>query len=140
MERIYINCNIIIDWLTDREPFSFYADELFSLIESNQIEGCVSPLVLANTYYLLMKHFNKKIAYEFLKDCQQLFTILDLSKDITIQAINGKYKDFEDDLHYYIAIRNKIKYIITRNKKDFKIETIKILTAEEYLNHYKNMI
>jgi len=139
MEKIYIDCNIIIDWLTDREPFSFYADELFSLIESDQIEGCVSPLVLANTYYLLTKHFNKKIAYEFLKDCQQLFTILDLSKDITIQAIEGKYKDFEDDLHYYVATKNKIKYIITRNKKDFKIEKIKILTAEEYLTHYKNM-
>ena len=137
MEKIYIDCNIIIDWLTDREPFSVYSDELFTLIESRQVEGYVSPLVLANTYYLLTKHFNKKIAYEFLKDCQELFRIIDLSKHITIQAINEKYKDFEDDLHYYTAKKNKIKYIITRNKKDFKTQETKILTAEEYLSYYK---
>lgn len=137
MEKLYIDCNIIIDWLADREAFSLYADELFSLIENKQIEGCVSPLVLANTYYLLTKHFNKKVAFEFLKDCQKLFTILDLSKDIAIEAINGKYKDFEYDLHYYTAMKNRIKYIITRNKKDFQTLKTKILTAEEYLNHYK---
>lgn len=137
MEKIYIDCNIIIDWLTDREPFSVYADELFTLIESRQVEGYVSPLALANTYYLLTKHFNKKIAYEFLNDCQELFKIIDLSKDIVIQAINNKYKDFEDDLHYYTARKNKIKYIITRNKKDFKTQEEKILTAEEYITYYK---
>ena len=55
MKKIYIDCNIIIDWLTDREPFSIYAEDLFSLIESNQIEGCVSPLELANTYLKKIK-------------------------------------------------------------------------------------
>ena len=133
MEKLYIDCNILIDWITDRPPFSIYASRLFTLIEKKMIKGIVSPLTLSNTYYIIRKHTNNKIANEFLNDAKNLFDILDITKASTITAIENRYKDFEDDLHYYTALKNNLNYIITRNKKDFLQDKIKIMTAEEYL-------
>ncbi|NQT24760.1 PIN domain-containing protein [candidate division KSB1 bacterium] len=133
MDKLFIDCNILLDWLTDRPPFSQHAEKLLTLIEKNQVEGFVSPLTLSNTYYVLRKQTIKKIANEFLKDSRILFNIIDITKDITIEAIENKFKDFEDDLHYYTAQRNNLNFIITRNKSDFIKDKINILTAEEYL-------
>jgi predicted nucleic acid-binding protein len=48
--------------------------------------------------------------------------------------LNSDFKDFEDAVQYYSAIKAGCKVIITRNGKDFKKSTIPIMTANEYLN------
>lgn len=133
MDKLLIDCNILIDWLADRHPFSKYANQLLVLIEKKTVEGFVSPLTLSNTYYILRKQTNKRIANEFLNDVKSIFKIVDITKKITLSAINNRYKDFEDDLHYQTAIMNHIDFIITRNKTDFLKDKIQIMTAEEYL-------
>jgi len=133
MEKLLIDCNILIDWLTDRPPFSIYANKLLVLIENKIVKGLVSPLTLSNTYYILRKQTNKKIANEFLIDVLNLFSIVDITKEITLSAIKNRYKDFEDDLHYQTAIKNNIDFLITRSKADFLKNKIQIMTAEEYL-------
>jgi len=62
-----------------------------------------------------------------------LFTIIDITGDIVKSAIENKFKDFEDDLHYQTALSNSILYLITRNKKDFKNDKIMIMDAEEFI-------
>lgn len=133
MDRLLIDCNILIDWLKDRLPYSEPAGRLLAMVESNIVKGYVSPLTLSNTYYILRKHSNKRIADQFLKDVKDLFDILDMTKEITLSAIKNRYKDFEDDLHYQTAIKNRIDYIITRNQSDFLKDKIQVVTAEAYL-------
>ena len=66
MDKLFIDCNILLDWLIVRAPFSEHAEKLFTLIEQGNIQGYVSPLTLANTYYILRKQTSKRIANEFL--------------------------------------------------------------------------
>ena len=87
MDKLLIDCTILIDWLTDRPPFSSYADKLLVLVENNIVEGFVSPLTLSNTYYILRKQTNKRIANEFLNDVKNLFRIIGITKGITLSAI-----------------------------------------------------
>jgi len=133
METIYINCNIILDWVIDRQPFSLYATELIDLIEKKEIKGYLSPLVLANCFYIIQKEKGRKTAKYFLQDCLKLFSFIDNTKNDLEYAIKNGYKDFEDDIHYFSAIHNQLSIIITRNKIDFKSEKIKLFTAEEFL-------
>ena len=133
MISIYIDCNILLDWLLKREPFSYYAARLIELTEEKKVESYVSALTLANTYYIISKTLNKKVADEFLKDCLRLFIFTDITGNNVIDAIKNKNKDFEDDLHYFSAINSKIEYLITRNQKDFLEEKIKIRDAEEFI-------
>jgi len=89
---------------------------------------------LANTYYIVSKTLNKKIADEFLKDSLKLFSFIDMTEDVIKNSVNNRYKDFEDDLHYFTSLDNSIDFLITRNKKDFKTEKIKIVDAEEFIS------
>ncbi len=138
MKKIYIDCNILIDWLLDREPYSFYAAKIIELTEEKKIKSFVSALTLSNTYYIINKELNKKIAEEFIRDSLKLFHFSDMTGDIIKSAIENRYKDFEDDLHYFTAIENSIDYFITRNKKDFKKNKIHIVDAEEFITNIHN--
>jgi predicted nucleic acid-binding protein len=122
----------------DRQPFNHYASKLINLIEKKEIKGFVSALTLTNTHYLLKRELNKKIADEFLNDSLKLFSFLDISKKSLQKSIKERFRDFEDDIHYYTSVENDMEYIITRNKKDFRKEKIGILTAEEFLLEMKN--
>lgn len=133
MKKIYVDCNILLDWIIDRQPFNYYASKLINMIEINAIEGYVSALTLANAYYLIKKELNKKIGDEFLNDCLKLFKFLSISAKSTQKSIQERFKDFEDNIHYFISIENGMEYIITRNKKHYRHENIKVLTAEEFL-------
>lgn len=133
MIKAYIDCNILLDWLLDREPFSSYSAKIVELIETRKILGLVSPLTLANTYYVISKELNKKIADEFILDSLVIFSVPGISQKNVKEAVTNKFKDFEDDIHSSIAAENNVDFLITRNKKDFKNEKFKVLDAEEFL-------
>ena len=139
-DNLYLDCNIILDWIIDRPPFSLDAVELINLIEKEELFGFVSPLVLANCYYIIKKTLDRQTAAEFVQDCNSIFNIIDNTKSYFQAAIEGSHKDFEDGLHYWTAVNNDLDYIITRNKDHFRAEDIKIRTAEEYLDieYYRN--
>lgn len=133
MIKVYIDCNILIDWLLDREPYSYYATKTIELTENKRIQSYVSALTLANTYYIISKKLSRKVADEFLKDSLKLFQFINMTEKAITRAIVNKYRDFEDDLHYNAAIENKLDYILSRNKKDFKEKHIKVVDAEEFI-------
>ena len=136
MKRVYIDCNILIDWLLEREPYSLYAARLIELTETGEIESFVSAVTLANTYFIIRRALNQKVADEFLKDSLSLFSFADIRSNTITKAINNKYRDFEDDLHYQTAIDQAIDCLITRNKKDFRQEGIEILDAEQFVKRH----
>jgi len=53
---------------------------------------------------------------------------------VIVQALNSKFKDFEDALQNYAAVNfGDVDVILTRNIKDFKNSENGALTPEEYL-------
>ena len=48
-------------------------------------------------------------------------------------SLASQFKDFEDAMQYYTAIKAKADVIITRNGKDFAASKIPVMTATEYL-------
>jgi predicted nucleic acid-binding protein len=55
------------------------------------------------------------------------------SKTIDL-AIASNFTDFEDAIQYFCAVENNLTTIITRNIKDFKKASIKILTPETFIS------
>ena len=45
----------------------------------------------------------------------------------------SQFKDFEDAMQYYTAVKAKADVIITRNGKDFAVSKLPVMTAAEYL-------
>lgn len=133
MDKLLVDTNIVLDLLTKREEFYREAQELFTLSDKGKVELYVSSLTLANTYYLLSRQFRASEARKILIRFKVLVKVLSMDDKIMELALASDFNDFEDAIQYYIAIENSLDIIVTRNKKDFKLSTIPVFTAKEYL-------
>lgn len=134
MEKILIDTDVILDFFFDRQPFAEHATEIFLLCENKQIQGFTTPVIISNTYYLLKKTAKHEIIIEKLKQLLNIIGILEMNNDVVIEALNSKFKDFEDALQNFAAVNHgEIKIIITRNVRDFQKSGLAVLTPEMYL-------
>jgi predicted nucleic acid-binding protein len=134
MEKLFVDTNIVIDLLQKREEFYKEAQVLFTLSDKKKVTLCISSLTIANTYFLLSKHYNSNDARKILAKFKVLVVVLPMDDKIIELALTSDLKDFEDAIQLYTALENNADIIITRNKKDFKKQSIPILTAKEYIN------
>jgi predicted nucleic acid-binding protein len=133
MIKLFVDSDIILDLLAEREPHYIHAARLFTLINQNKIIAYTSPLIFANLHYLLKKQTTNFVALKNLRKLKTLINILPIDERVIEQSLNSEFNDFEDAIQYYTAVNNGITLIITRNKIDYKRSKIDILTAEEFL-------
>jgi predicted nucleic acid-binding protein len=132
--KVFVDTNIFIDILLDREPFAKNAVLIYKLCENHMLEGYVAPITLNNIYYICRKAKHSKEIKEYLYDISTIFTIAILDSDSVKKANTYKINDYEDALQYAMASQNTCEYLITRNTKDFKkLDTLKVVTPEVFL-------
>lgn len=134
MDKLFVDTNIVIDLLQKRVEFYEEAQELFTLADKKKVKLFISSLTIANTHFLLSKHYNTNDARKILAKFKVLVEVLPLDDKIIELALTSEKKDFEDAIQYFTAIQHNAEIIITRNKKDFKNLKIPVLSAKEYLN------
>jgi predicted nucleic acid-binding protein len=132
MKHFLLDTNVVIDFLTDRRPFSLLAAKLFDYSEKGKIKLYITAVSYNNTYYVVKKLTSHKETIKILKDLENLAETIDTSRTAIKQALNSEFKDFEDAIQYYSARTNKkIDAIITRNVADFKLSKLPILSPDE---------
>jgi len=133
MKRLFIDTNVMLDLLGEREPFYEAIAKLASLADTGKLTLVVSPISFATVNYFLSKFETPEIAREKLRKFKIISEICKLDEPIIEKGLNSSFKDFEDSLQYFSAITSDCKVIITRNGKDFKKSLIPVMTADEYL-------
>ena len=132
MIKLFLDTNILIDLLADRQPFSKYAAELLSASENKQAELYTSSHSIATTYYILNKQIDDKSLRVFLDDLMDFIYPISIDYLILKKAVKSNIKDFEDAIQILAAasIAN-LDAIVTRNPKDFKDAGILVLSPEK---------
>lgn len=131
MKQVFIDTNVILDFLADRIPFSEHASILFQLAKDNKINIHISALSINNTYYILRKVTSNNKALQLISEILEYTEVQDMSREIIRKAIKSGFKDFEDALQYHSAMEvGSIDVIITRNLKDFKKSELPVLSPE----------
>ncbi len=134
MDKVLIDTDVILDFFFDRQPFSEFASNVFSLCEQKKILGYTTPLIIANSYYLLRKTAKHEIIVNKLYQLLSFIDVIEMNKNTVINALNSNFKDFEDALQNFSAIQtNSITIILTRNTKDFKKSELVVMTPETYV-------
>lgn len=132
-DKVFLDTDVILDLLTQREPHFEPAVELFLEIQNKAIQAYTSPVVIANLFYILNRHFNRKKAIQSLMKLRTLVGVLNCGDHAIDSALSSDFTDFEDAVQYYTALENSIDILITRNIKDYKTATINITTPFEYM-------
>lgn len=133
MEKVFVDTDIILDLLSNREPFYIHSANLFSAADKNEINVYVSSLSFANLNYILSKQYSADQARKKLLKFKTLVTVLSVTDKVIELALSSDFKDFEDGIQYFTATENNISTLLTRNLRDFKSAQISVLTAEQFL-------
>jgi predicted nucleic acid-binding protein len=131
---IFIDSDILLDIILIRKPYNTYAMKLLSLTDSKQYEYCTSVHTLLNVHYVASKKYGKDASKDAIKLLIKKLTIIKDDKQIVEQALYSDFSDIGDAVQYFAAKSVNANAIITRNTKDFKLSTIPVLTADQFLN------
>jgi len=133
-KRIFIDTNVMLDFLGERKPFYESIAKIATLGEKGKLTLVVSPISFATVNYFLSKFENPKTAREKLRKFKIISEICSLDEHTIEKGLNSSFKDFEDALQYFSATISDCELIITRNGKDFKKSLLPVMTPDEFLN------
>ena len=140
--KLFLDTNIVIDVIANREPFVEDSRIILNLCETGQAEGIISTLTLCTISYVLRKFATPGMMRTKLRDLRNILTPIDLSVSLLDKAIASSITDFEDAVQFYTAAYSDADVIITRNIKHFPQDNIPVLTPTEFLaiNNSNNSI
>lgn len=134
MTGLFIDTDVIIDFLIDRKPHSREAAVIFTLFDEKKIKGYTSSLTFSNLYYILRKIQSHNKVKSKLESLSKFIGILKVEEHTIKEALESDFPDFEDSIQYFCASDSKrIDVIITRNTKDYKKSDIPVMTPGDFL-------
>lgn len=133
--KIFLDTNIVLDFILKRETELISTDQIFENIYNNIFEGYISESVITTSIYLLRKYKMDVVAI-FMDLCEFLH-VVKFNRNVLYMPIE-KFKDTEDGLLYFLANHNKMNYFITRNTKDFsyRLPSLPVLTPDEFIKTF----
>ena len=134
MKSVLIDTDVLLDFYLDRKPYSDDSLQLLLKCEQKLFRAYVTPVIVANTYYILRRQATHHYVIERLQILLNTITILSMDQKQVLAALESKFTDFEDALQYFSALQsNKVDVIITRNTSDYKKSALPIFTPNEFL-------
>lgn len=133
MDKLFLDTDVIMDSLTNRVPFAEEMEEIFCLVKEGKIKCFTSSLSFSNIFYLTSRFKSKDFARLALYKLRNLVSVSTIDTKVVNQAIDSGFKDFEDALQYYSALKTGVDFIITRNKKDYSLSEVPVFSGWEYL-------
>ena len=131
--RLFLDINVILDVLANREPWVEDSATVLSLLESDEFEGVAAAHSIATLFYLATKHLGRQQATTKLLDLLKLVSVAPVDHDTILKCLALGWSDFEDALQMLCAVTAGADYVITRNTKDFKSGSIPAVTPSELL-------
>ena len=137
MQKIFLDTNIVIDFLGERKLFYEPAAKIMTLADNKKISAYTSPSTISTTYYILAKFEGNNAALEKIRKFRLLCDISVMDSEVIDKATSSDFRDFEDAMQYFSALATGCDLIITRNEKDFKRALIPVFNCESYLHTLK---
>ena len=135
--KIYIDANVILDYILDRTE-KVNAKIILDEISNGNIRGYISGSIIHILSYFLLRNFGVEKTKEIILTLIEDFEIIDMPKEIVIQALHSNINDIEDALQYYVALNHKLDYFISNDKqlKKVSISSIPVFTTLEFVKEF----
>ena len=116
MKKVYLDTNILIDILLDRDLEHISINKITPFLKQSQVY--MSTLSVHITYYILKIKPNTSMHRRSMALINRI-NLVPLSQEIINQSLKNFSIDFEDTLQYYSALDQNCDYILTRDERDF---------------------
>lgn len=134
MEHLFLDTDILIDFLGDRKPFSKFSAQLFIKGQKKKYKLYTSGNSITTAYYILCKSLSERTVRELIPTLLKHVELIPINEKVLLEAVQSDFKDFEDAVQHASALtENRIKCIVTRNLRDYKKSKLTVLSPEEML-------
>lgn len=140
MKNVFLDTNVLIDFLAHRGEFYEPAALIVSLGIQDRIKLQVSALSFATADFILSQHHkwpSSRIVHEFdsfIKICR----ITTVDEETIKKSILAPFEDFEDGMQYYSASAFSSDIIVTRNPDDFSKSRIPVMEPNYFLDIWED--
>ncbi|MEP0366385.1 MAG: PIN domain-containing protein [Cyclobacteriaceae bacterium] len=132
--KIFADSDVIIDFLTDRHPYSEEASKLIQLNHIKKIQLYISSLSVSNIYNVTRKSLGHKKSIGVIALLIETIEIIGTNKQGILHALDSGFSDFEDGIQHATALSVEgIEAIVTRNVKDYKKSKIAVITPSDFV-------
>ena len=135
--NIFLDTNVVIDFMGERKGFFEDASTIFSMIEEGRVHASVSALTIVNCAYILKKAFGSEIMLNKIDVLCQLLDVIPLDKKQLQNAIRLRPYDYEDAVQYLSALPYHPDIVLTRDKRGFKDFDILVMDPSEFVAKVK---
>ncbi|MCL2036704.1 MAG: PIN domain-containing protein [Oscillospiraceae bacterium] len=137
--KFLIDTNVVLDYFLRREPFYADSSKVILLSEKEYIEGFVSASSVTDIFYIAERNLKDSgIVRKMLEKLLKTIRVAAVGEKTIHEALDLKWKDFEDSVQYSTAQGIWVDYIITRDSKHFNDSQIKAISPKELLDLITN--
>jgi predicted nucleic acid-binding protein len=130
---VFIDTNVLLDVLANRRPFYAHSAAVWTLAEQGRVRGFISAISFNNTYYVVRKLRTRSTADKTMRILRDIFNTVPLDGQILDQAIDSGFRDFEDAIQYFSAIRAGAGCIVSRDAGAFLRSDLPVMAPAEFL-------
>ena len=134
--KVFLDTNILIDIVCNREPWVKEALILIELSKRKEIELVAADFSFINIIYIVRKLFSTEDICKLILDLKKYITVVEIGDSVLSAALKAKWTDIEDCIQSFIAERECTDFIITRNKKDFVQSQVNAITPKEFIGKF----
>ncbi|MDZ4822910.1 MAG: PIN domain-containing protein [Flavobacteriales bacterium] len=136
MKRVYLDTNVCLDFLTERKPDFFFAEQIMALGDTSKIKLFVSSLSFTTIIYVAIKQMQRDKVVRLIKDFLEMICIVEADENLIKESLDSGWKDLEDAMQNESALRCKADILVTSNVRDYSKSGISIQTPEDFINNY----
>lgn len=131
--KVFLDVNVVLDVLSNREPFVSDSSSVLSLVESGSIGGFVAAHAITTLFYLLRREVGGKRAQAVLMDLLRVLDVVAVDQDRILQAFALGWDDLEDAVQTSCAAKAEVDYLLTRDQEGFRGSAVPVLSPAEFL-------
>jgi len=132
-KRIFVDTNILLDVLLEREGFYYDALKIWTHAEEGNVEACIAVISLNNVHYVLRKLKSETTAMIAVKILLQIFKVVPVDAEILRRAVDFHDRDFEDDIQLQCALKAKCSQLFTRNPNHYDHSAIAVVPPSAFM-------
>ena len=132
-KRIFVDTNILLDVLLEREGFYNDALRIWANAESGRVEAYIAAISVNNVHYVMRRLKSETTAMIAVRIILRIFKVVPVDADILSRASDFHDKDYEDDIQQQCALKVGCAQIFTRNPNHYDSSIIAVLPPSAFM-------
>ncbi len=131
--RVFLDTNVVCDWLLEREPWRTDAQIIARRIAEGRLECLIAATTVTNLFYIARKLVGREAALTLVRRCLASFEICPIDSWLLEHALTLPGPDFEDNVQTMAAFSAGSDCIVTRDAKGFPGAIVRVVPPNQFV-------